>query len=110
MQRADHRFYGFLTGRVFPCGQLLQQGNGVLKAQAALLDESRILRPYIAPVPRLIGDLGDGFGVLGIPQDEAVLHGVGLQPSEGRRLFKARVKAGVLRAVQVGGKAAVVLE
>ena len=67
MQRADHRFYGFLTGRVFPCGQLLQQGNGVLKAQAALLDESRILRPYIAPVPRLIGDLGDGFGVLGIP-------------------------------------------
>ena len=71
MQRKGPRFYGFLTGDALPCGQLFQQCHGVLKAQAALVDEGGILRAHIAPMPGFVGDLGDGFGVLRVAQDEA---------------------------------------
>ena len=60
-------------------------------------------------MPRLVGDLGNGFCVFGVPQDEAVFHGMGAQPAEGLGVFKALGQIGVLRAVQVGSKAAVVL-
>ena len=42
MQRKDPRFYGFLTGDLLPRSKLLQHGHGVLKAQAALLDQRGI--------------------------------------------------------------------
>ena len=60
-------------------------------------------------MPRLVGDAGHAFRLLGVAQDKAVLLRVLAQPAEGGGVGKAGVKGGVLRAVQVGGKAAVVL-
>ena len=60
-------------------------------------------------MPGLVGDLGGILGPLGVTQDKAILGGVLTQPAERGRVFKTLVQAGVLRAVQVGGQAAVVL-
>ena len=79
------------------------------QTQAALVEQGGVFRAHIAPVPRLVGDAGHAFRLLGVAQDKAILLRVLAQPAEGGGVGKASVKGGVLRAVQVGGKAAVVL-
>ena len=92
-------------------GDLLQLGDIVLEYQAAGVDPGGVFGAHIPPVPGLIGDLGDGLGLLslGVAEDEAILPGVLTQPGEGGGVLKAGVQVGEVGAVQVGGQAAVVL-
>ena len=60
-------------------------------------------------MPGLVDDLRLVLGVLGVAEDEAVVARVLTEPAEGGGLLEALVQTGVLRAVQVGGEAAVVL-
>lgn len=90
-------------------GDALQSLDILLKAQAAGVDLSGVLHAHIPPVPGLIDDLRLVLGVLGVAEDEAVVARVLTEPAEGGGLLEALVQTGVLRAVQVGGEAAVVL-
>ena len=90
-------------------GDALQSLDILLKAQAAGVDLSGVFDAHIPPVPGLVDDLGLVLGVLGVAEDEAVVARVLTEPAEGGGLLEALVQTGVLRAVQVGGEAAVVL-
>ena len=70
-----------------------------------------ILAAFSTPTYRqcqLVDDLRLVLGVLGVAEDEAVVARVLTEPAEGGGLLEALVQTGVLRAVQVGGEAAVV--
>ena len=58
MQRKAPRFYGFLTGDLLPCGKLLQHGNGILKAQAALLEADPISNQFEIAAMNIEYDFG----------------------------------------------------
>lgn len=58
------------------------QAQILLQALPAGLDFFGVLYADITPVPRLIGNFGDGDLILRIPQNKAVISGMLLQPGE----------------------------
>ena len=99
---------GFLC--VLPSdGKSLQGRDVIFEAEAAGVDLCSVFRADIPPVPRFIGDLRLVFIAFGIPQDEAVICGMFAKPAESGSVLKSLVQTGMFRAVQVGGKAAVML-
>ncbi len=93
MQRKAPRFYGFLTGDLLPCSKLLQHGQRHPQSTGRSAGSGPHFPAHIAPVPRLVGDLGNGFCVFGVPQDEAVFHGMGAQQRKASVFSKPSVRS-----------------
>lgn len=53
-------------------GTLAEKGDILLQAQTVVRHQLGVGRPYIAEVPRLVGDAGDGLLSRLVPQDKAV--------------------------------------